>query len=234
MIVLSSRKPLQQSPLWTTFSLAVPVVLLLLVLTNRELGGFFTPLQIAIATLWAGGLAALLIHGSRRWFAAAVVVPNALLFGMVNPIQRGIKTVTSSTLFEKIQQDRRLLEGKWMVFADDFTASPFVAVGCRTFNGSKQLPDIDNFPLLERHGVDTNVLNNLSYIDAAELPPGQPPKAEQGKYGVFLKISPLDPLVRELGIQYLAFHRLPSEEVRAHLKPLAPGNLSEFYLYEFK
>ena len=121
-----------------------------------------------------------------------------------------------------------------MVFEEEGTASPFNAVGCRLFSGSKYLPDIDHFAQIRAHGLDLNILNNLGYISTLELPPGQPPKAEQGKYGVFLKVSPLDPLVRELGIQYLAFHHPPSEAVLAHLKPLAPGNLSEFYLYEFK
>ena len=232
MLVLSSRQGHKRFRLDAKMVILLPVALFIVVLANHEVRGYFTIYQVAISALWTGVLAALLWDGRKFLFAAVLIIPHVFLFGLINPVQRGINTITASTLFEVVQNDRRLLQGKWLIFQDEFPSSIFIAAGCDVYNGSKYLPDIDHFPLLASRGVDTKILNNLGYLDIQELEPGQPPKATRGPFGVILGLSPLDPLVKELGIRYMAFHKRPSEAVRAYLKPLREGNISEFWLYE--
>jgi hypothetical protein len=232
MTVLSSPGQWRRPGLDVKASIVLPVVSLILILTNQSLSGFFSTWQVVFSGLWMSILAVLLWDGRKKLFGAAVLVPSVFFFGLINPIQRGIDPITSSTLFQIVHSDKRLLNGKWMIFPDTLPASIFIAVGCDVFNGSKYLPDIDHFPLYAAHGLDTRTFNNLGYVNVVELAPGKPPAVTGVPTVVTLAISPLDPLVKDLGIRYMAFHKRPSAEIRAHLKPIGDGNFSEFWLYE--
>ena len=232
MTVLSSPGPLKRPGLDVKAAIVLPAVSIILILTNQSVGGYFSTWEVVLSSLWTSILAVLLWDGRKRLFAAAILIPSIFFFGLINPVQRGIDPITSSTLFQIVHSDKRLLNGKWMIFPDIFPASIFIAVGCDVFNGSKYLPDIDHFPLYAAHGLDTRILNNLGYVDVLELAPGEPPTVKRSPFGVTLAISPLDSLVKDLGIRYMAFHKRPSAEIRAHLKPIGSGNFSEFWLYE--
>ena len=234
VVVLSAPVPLRRYGFWVKAAIMFFAACGLFFLANHDVRNYFAVSEVLICAVWAGIAAALLWDGRKVWFAAAVVIPNFLLFALVNPVQRGIDTITASTLFQVVRKDPKLLHGKWLIFPDKFPASVFTAVGCDVFNGSKYLPDIDHFPLYAAHGLDTNVLNNLGYVDIEQLDPGQPPTVRKGPYGVVMGLSPLDPLIKELGIRYVAFHKRPAAAVLEHFRPLVNGNVSEFWLYEIK
>jgi len=186
-----------------------------------------------IATAWVALLAALLLDGRKLGFALAAIVPNLVLFGMFNPLQRGMGVVTNSALFQLVHREPRLLGGKWLVFSEKLPASLFSAVGCDLYDAVRYLPDIDHFALLRARGVDVKPLNNLGYFDARALPEGERAWARVNDVGtVELGVNPMDPLVKELGIQYVAFEKRPGAGVEEKLKSL--GSASGFWLYELR
>ena len=196
--------------LWKTV-VTVAGTAVLLNLANAQVRHYFSENEVLLATLWAGAAAALLWDNRQRMFAAVIVIPNVLLFGLINPVERGIDTVTRSTLFEVVHNNGQLLHGKWLIFSAGFPASIFTAVGCDVYNGSKYLPDVDHFPLLAKHGLDTRILNNLGYIDIEQLQPGQRPTARRGPFGVVMGLSPLDPLLKEMEFVislFISAHRM--------------------------
>lgn len=146
-------------------------------------------------------------------------------------MQPGIDAITAFALFEVVQNDRPLLHGKWLIFQDKFPSSIFIAAGCDVYNGSEYLPDIDH-PLtciLRRRYKN---LKQPWLFGHTGVRARQPPKAARGPFGAILGLGSLDPLVKELSIRYMAFHKRNSEAVRAHLKPLREGDISQFWLYE--
>ena len=233
-LVLSSAGQSRRFGLDSKFLIMLPAFMLTLVLANQRINNYFNAYELILGGLWAGVAAALLWDGRRMLFSAAVVVPNLLLFSLINPVQHGIDVITSSTIFPLVQNDKRLLHGKWLIFPDMFPASIFTAAGCDVYSGQKYLPDVDHFALIKSHVLNGQLINNSGYLDIEELKPGQQPFMKQGPYGMIMSISPLDPLVKQLGIRYMAFHKRPSEEVLARLKPLVNGQVSEFWIYEFR
>ncbi len=195
--------------------LAVPIMFALLFLANRNVGGYFHFSELLLGTAWAALAIGLLLDGRRWAFSAVVVIPNILLFGLINPIQRGIDPVTTSPLFEIVHKNPKLLDGKWMVFPNGFPASIFTAVGCDVLNGMRYLPDLRKFPVLAAHGVDTKPFNNLGYVDGRSVGAGPtfPQPKAVSKYGPLLSVDPMDPLLKELGIRYVAFHEHPSTDM---------------------
>jgi hypothetical protein len=234
MLFLNAPVVRGRHALGTKLILTTPVVFVLLFLANRNVHSYFHLSELLLGTVWASLAVAFLLEGRRWAFAAAVVVPNVILFGLINPVQRGIDPITKSTLFEVVQQNPRLRHGKWMIFGKGFPPSIFTAVGCDVYNSMRYLPDLRQFPLLADHGVDTEPFNNLGYVDVVQLERGQRPRAALGKYGPILSVDPLDPLLKELGIRYVAFHEHPPADMLKHLKPLIDGTVSEFWIYELE
>jgi hypothetical protein len=234
MLFLSAPAGRRRFTLGAKFLFTAPVVFALLYVANQNIHAYFHLSELLLGTLWATLAIAFLLDGRRWAFAAAVVIPNVLLFGLINPIQRGIEPITKSPLFELIQQNPNLRQGKWMIFGGDFPPSIFTAAGCDVYNAMRYLPDLRHFPLLQAHGVDTRPLNNLGYLDIVQLEPGQRPQTRTSKVGTVLSVDPMDPLVKELGIRYVAFHERPTAEMLTHLKPLIEGTVSEFWVYELQ
>lgn len=235
MLVLSAPDHKRRFSASTLWIIALLVMAICLFAANRRINGYFGLGEVLLAALWAGTLIALLLDARRLAFAAAAILPGVLLFGAVNPLERGMATITESPLFELVHREPRLLEGKWLVYGDGFPPAIFTAAGCDVYNGMRYIPDLDLLPALERHGVDSRIFrDNLGYVAIAWLKPGEHARADLGEYGPTLSVSPVDPLLKDLGIRYVAFHKHPSDDVLAHLKPLVNGSVSEFWLYELK
>ena len=228
-LVLSASRPGPRIGFVWKLAACTPVAWLGLGAANH----YFSSTEVGIAAAWLALLAALLLDGRKLAFAAAVIVPNVVLFGMFNPLQRGIGAVTNSALFQKVHSEPRLLQGKWLVFTQRLPASLFSAVGCDLYNGVRYLPDIDHFALLQRRGVDVKALNNLGYFEARALPAGESPRASVDDLGVVhFDLDPLDPLVKELGITNLAFEKRPEAAVEGRLNVL--GSAGGFWLYALR
>jgi hypothetical protein len=208
-------------------------------LTNRHVEHFFKNGQVFFAALIITVLVWLMISGHNRLLALALVIPQAIAFGTVNPLHRGLDVITSSKFYAFVQHHPDLRKGEWLVFTDpswgfpSSAASSFIAAtGCRVYTTSTYLPNIDAFPLFAANQFDMDIANQLGYTTATALPPGS--KASIGLIGaaqVVYRFSPSDPLLRQLGITYIAFDHKPAPAIASGLLPLADKEVDGLWLY---
>jgi hypothetical protein len=206
----------------------------ILVLTNNILGGFYSYAAIAFSAAFAALLIVLMVESRKVLLAAALIIPQAVLFGAVNPVQHGLGVILDSSLYKFVRQHQELLAGKWMVFSDSVVPSGFLAAtGADVYTGMHFLPDIDHLSLFASKGLDTQIFNNGTYLVAHPLYTNERSSFQriQGDL-VRWNISPLNPLLKQLGIQYLAFNQKPPEEIGAHLVPITSTEIDNLWLYK--
>jgi hypothetical protein len=215
---------------------AIAAFFLLLAITNARLGHFFTTGQVLFGGVLAAIPVTLLLMGRRRLLALAVVVPNVLAFGSVNPVQRGLTAITSSELFRFIQGNPSFKNGRWMVFSDAAVSSGFLAAtGCNVYTGTHYLPDIDHFQFFAAGGLDLSVLNRLGYLNAHLRSTDEPPRVLLWQpIIVRWDVSPSDPILRTLDIRYVAFASKPPASAVTDLTPLSPYAIDGFWLYRYR
>ncbi len=200
---------------------------------NVYLSHYFSAPELAIVALFLGVLSILWINGRWRAFSLLLIIPHAVAYGTVNPVERGLPMFTESAFHQFVQSHRELLDGKWLVYSGTVVRSGFVAAaGCQVYTGTRYLPDIDHFSLLAASGLDVNLFNRLGYLNAKPTPPGIPAHFEPNPtIVVTLSVAPNDPLLRQLGIRYVAFDQEPTANLLEGLTPLHPGPLDGLWLY---
>jgi hypothetical protein len=209
------------------------VFLFVLAAANRNLGSYFSPLAIVASSAAGTILVMLILAGRKLALALALILPQAIAFGSVNPIEHGLQVFTSSVLYKFVQSRPRLLKGKWIVFADSFIRSGFVgAVGCDVYTGMRFLPDLDHSSLFAARALNPEILNRLGYLVARPVGQEETAAFKLRVEGVVeWDVSPTDPLLRELGIKYAAFDQEPTPAVSSNLIALADGPIDGFWLY---
>ena len=210
-------------------------------ITNRHLDQFFLKSQVFAAALFITLLVWLLLTGRKRLLALALVLPQAIAFGTVNPLHRGLDVITSSEFYAFVQHHPDLRNGEWMVFTDpnwgdrfdpNAASSLIAATGCHVYTTSTYLPNVDAFPLLSASHLNMEIANRLGYTTAVALPPGAKPSLELvGPAQILYSLSPSDPLLRQLGITYVAFDRKPAPAMTAGLVPIADKEVDGLWLY---
>jgi len=225
---------------WRRFAagtvLASVAMLLILRATNEKLGFFFARSEVVFAALAAGLLIVLMVTGRKSAFALWLVLPQAVVFSVVNPVQRGLPVFTSSQLLAFVRQHPELREGKWMVFSDSVVSSGFlVATGCEVYTGTRYLPDIDHFGLFAANHYDMERLNRGGYLTAHLRLAGEPAQMQLPNHSVMQwDVMPSDPIVKQLGIRYVAFDQSRAPLAGSELIALAPAAVDGFWLYRLR
>ncbi len=148
---------------------------LLLRTTNAHLDSYFSKSVVIGSALIAAAFVILLVTGRKRLLALGLVASQALMFGTVNPLERGIGVFTDSTMRSFIKANPNLLNGKWMVFSGSIVASGYLdAEGCDVYTGERYVPDIDHFALFASRRLDVDTFNRLGFLvalpQASQLP----------------------------------------------------------------
>lgn len=210
-------------------------VSLVLFLTNESLIRFLPIREVMLIAVFTTVLLVLLLEGRKKLLAAALVIPSALVFGGVNPIERGVKVFESSSLYRFLHQNRDYLNSQWMVFTpagDLHSAEFFIGVGGQVYNGLHYLPDVDHFDLFREFGYNAQLLNSAANLIVKPIPAGTQPSLQNGDFGILVwNVSPSDPILKQLGIRYVAFSEKPSPAVLPGLIPLNTTPLDNFWLY---
>ncbi len=227
------RSPLLQKAALPASAAILVIMLLVLRWTNVKLNGYF-PLD---AFLIAASAVAVLFYGFvRAWqkpLAFLLVVPQALILGQANPVERGLKSISGSELFRYVQAHPEVKHGKWIVFSSQFEISGLLsAAGCDVYTGVHYIPDIDHFAIFARHGLDVSKLNRAGFFMASALPPGRPtalrvPAVNQVDWDV----SAHDPILEEIGIRYFLFDKQPAADEIAGLRLISFAPINGFWIY---
>lgn len=224
---------------WLRATLAIAgfaFILLLLRAVDTNLDYFFSLPEVLLAAVMATGLLYLFLV--RRWwaFAGLLIVPQAIMFGRVNPVERGLSVFIDSDLRKFIRQNPALLRGEWLVFSDSVVnAGFFAATGAEVYGSNHYLPDIDHFPVFAADHFDLDILNRDGYLDAHLRRPAEPMKVENPAPAILqLDVRPDDPILKQLGIRFVAFDFIPDESALRGLRPLCPGPVDGYWLYELR
>ncbi len=158
------------------------------------------------------------------------------MFGRVNPIERGLSVYVDSDLRKFIDQNPALLRGEWLVFSDSVVnAGFFAATGAHVYGGTHYLPDIDHFSLFADHHFNLDILNRDGYLDAHLRRPNEPVRVElPAAVVVQLDVRPGDPILKELGVRYVAFDFLPDNNALKDLRALCAEPVDGYWLYELR
>ncbi len=197
---------------------------------------FFSTRDIFWGSVALAVAVTLMIASRHRVLAIALVGSHALFFGAINPVQRGVHVFTQSALFRFVHSDPALTRDRWIIYTDQPTLSGlFAGVGCEIYTGTRYLPDIDHFSLFKQRGLDLEGFNRLGYLLVT-----LPDEDRQTKLHLInpvivdWKVSPLDPLLKQIGIRYVAFDAIseppPPWAARGLIK-LADHPVDGFWLY---
>ncbi len=171
-----------------------------------------------------------------RAFAFALLIPQVIAFGAVNPVQRGLPMFVDSDLRRFVGARPELLSGKWIVFSDSVVTSGFVAAtGCDVYTGLHHIPDVDHFPLFAANHLDLEILNRAGYLSAHMRDPDEPMSLKLRTVGfVEWDLSPADHILKQIGIKYVAFDFQPPPIWERYLTALSAGPVDGLWLYKLR
>lgn len=119
----------------------------------------------------------------RRWFPLVFSLIAIASNSAINPIMTGLAPLTHSRAFlETDAVRRRDPAAKWIVYEDRILAQLVKATGANVFNGTKILPDLQFFSLLDPGGALASIYNRYANI-VCELP-------QQRGQGTFELVAP--------------------------------------------
>ena len=209
------------------------LVALLLILTDQVFGWFYSWQQLLFAITLTTLLISLIMHGSRRVLPFLIVIPSVFAFGMVNPVEHGLGVITSSNMYRFVRTNQDFLASKWLVFSDSLWIPGFLtAMGCQVYDGLHYLPDVDHFWLFAARGLDVKAFNQDGYLLAHPIGPNEKTTVQVvGPGWTRWNVSPSDPLLKKLGIKYVAFDRKPADNLVVQLAPLSIRPIDNYWLY---
>jgi hypothetical protein len=204
-----------------------------LLAANAGIHWFFSWREVLVSASLGTLLILLLLYGPRYEFAVMVILLQAAVFGTVNPVERGLGVITSSNLAAFVQDHPELRKDRWLVYSDTLAPSGFLtALGCDVYTRYRYLPDVDHFALFAARGLDTDMINRGGYFTAHLTGAGAPSRFELiNSYIMRWNVEVTDPLIKELGIRYIAFDQKPPPEATAHLMPLSVTPVGKLWLY---
>ena len=209
---------------------------IVLELTNYAFASYFTWQEVLVGVIAATAFVSMVLFHRPIALAVTLVASQALVFGSVNPVQRGLAPITESPLFRFVSGRPDLKQARWMVYSEQFINSGFLAAtGADVYTGIIYLPDIDHFALLRSNGLNVEAFNRDGLRLARALPAGVKSFADvPGPAEVMWNVSPSDPILRQLGIRYFAFDKQPPSAVLSQLIPLSDHPVSTFWLYRLR
>ena len=233
LVVSRIRRPLLQRAALPASVLILAIMLLVLHWTNIKLNGYFPLDALLIAASAVAVLSYVFFRAWHKALAFLLVVPQALILGQANPVERGLKSITQSQLFQYVQAHPDAKQGKWIVFSSEVEISSLLsAAGCDVYTGLHYIPDTDHFAVFARHGIDVSKLNRAGLFIAHALPPGRATRVRvPAVYQVDWDVSATDPILNEIGIQYFLFDKQPSADETAGLRMISSVPINGFWLY---
>jgi hypothetical protein len=194
---------------------------------------FFTSFEIAAVAAYAAFLIACLRNSWKRLLATALLLPAAAATALVNPVDRGLDVILKSSLSATIERHPEWRTGRWLVFSSWVALPGFIsATGLDLVNGLKIIPALDELALFDPAKEYTSVINQSCYL-VVQVQMEGPSQFESPHSGfVVWKVNPLDPKLKKIGINYLAFDSPPDPSIRQKLRPLFEEKSNGIWAYE--
>lgn len=203
-------------------------------LTNLSLDGFLTAEQLLVAALYFTIVTVALLERRVASLAALLIVPQVIVFGLVNPLDRGLQVVESAPLFQFVHSRPELLRERWLVYSDAVPDSGFLSsVGCDVLTGIRYLPELKGLSTFLPPGMEPSVLNRSGVFVARPDYRSDAARFELVAHHTLIwHVNPLDARLKQLGVRYAAFVAPPPPQVASRLRQLSPTPVSGYWLYE--
>ena len=156
----------------STFKLSVAAVMLAAVLVhslyfNAVTDGFASWVHILVVSAFAAGAAFLFVSRKSILFAALVLVPNIAVYGMVNPVNLGLKQILNHPVYESINKVVAREPGaRWVFYGVyPFNMANFAySTGAKVFNGFKHVPDLAQMKEFSTEQKEVEIYNRSGNI----------------------------------------------------------------------
>ncbi len=234
-----NRIPGQPRSLRQSLLLAAGVVTIVypaFLLINVSLANYLTRAQVILAAAYFTLAVVALVENRFKLLAASLILPQLAVFGLVNPIERGLAPIESSMLFRFMRNHPELLRSRWLVYSSSAWHSGFVsAVGCEVMTGVRYVPDLEALRVFDPAGAQATIINRSGHLLAEPIFDERPASfALPMATDVTWNVSPLDPRLRRIRVRYAAFLAQPPLPIAARLRALSPTPVSGFWLYELR
>ena len=209
---------------WGICAIVALPALLLFSYMNGKLNHFFSIWALGFASIYLSLLVLFLARRRLKIFALILLVPLVLANGLINPVDRGLEVITSSSLFKALQNDESLRLGKWLIYAP-WADEPAVlsATGIDVLDTLKIVPERARLAPFDPENRYQEVINRSCYLMALPLG-GEEASSFQtaGPGNVLWKVNPSDSRLNRIGVRHVAFAYEPPP---ARLSPLLAPRL---------
>jgi hypothetical protein len=211
--------------------------------TNRHLADFLTSGELLEASGYTAIMAVAVLENRLGVVAAGVVLPLIMTVGLVNPMDRGLRAIESTALFQFMRSHPDLLAHRWIVYSarpigGDALASVsrlglFSAVGCQVMTGLKYVPDLRALRAFDPDGSQQELINRSVWLIAEPEFSGRRAAFQQVRSDmILLTVSPLDPALKQAGVRYAALPQPPPPEIAAQMRALSGNPIDGYWLYQ--
>lgn len=228
----TARSSLRNS--WLLGLGAAFIALLLFSVSNSKLDHFFSIWAIGFGSIYLSLLVLFLAHRRLKIFSLVLLLPLIFANGLINPVDRGLEVVTSSSLFKAVQNDENLRRGKWLIYAP-WADEPAVlaATGIDVLGTLKIIPERTRLAPFDPENRYQEVINRSGYLMALPLSGDEASSFETvGLANVLWKVNPLDPRLHSIGVRHVAFaYQPPAPRLRQLLAPRLEATLPGLSVY---
>lgn len=202
---------------------------------RQATGGFFALIPLAICAIWIALLAASLWLARARVFAVLLLPPLVAVYGLVNPVARGLEPITESRLYSTVRSmAQREPRAVWAASDRVNLAEYLMSAGAVVANGTKFIPPVEQMALFDAGGQQRFIYNRYAHAYMESEGEDVEPYFElrlQDQYVLHLPLRP-EPW-RRLGVRYLASGiPLPPSALAAHARLLHELPESKVWIYD--
>jgi hypothetical protein len=231
------RSPMAKGD-WLRGLAAAGILIALFPWMNRSLNHFFPTWAIVAAIAYVLLLTLILLYANKKAFAVCLLVPLILANGLINPLDRGLDVITSSSLFKAVHGDRPdWREGKWLIYSP-WADQPglLAATGIDVVDCLKIVPDRERMALFDPDGRYSEVINRSSYFFAIPARPEESSSFHSPSTGNILwRVNPLDSRLKEIGVNRVAFaYHPPLSTFNRQLAPFLEVSLPGLQVYHLR
>ncbi len=205
---------------------------------NAENKNFLSDKQIFGISFAVSVLSALILAHARFLFSTIIVGLVLWSNFMINPIAKGMPAMTDKDLMRNITEIRaKDPDAKWIAYGSNILANYLIATGVNVINGTKFIPDMDMYKVLDPDGSHKKVYNRFAHVHCLPFNPDSKNPDDMkwiidNEDAFTLCIPPRSKGLRDIGVKYIMSNRTLWKEDLEYWDPLYEDAVNGMYLFK--
>lgn len=193
--------------------------------TEQVFGDFFNLGQYCFGLLTLLLLGLPIVYKNRVLFSINVVLLCLFSNISVNPIHSGLAPLLRNRVTDAVRLVvRESMDSKWLVFGDFVLPSLFKAAGAPVVSGSKYVPDLDMWRVIDSSGRFLPLYNRYAHFQFQPAKEGSPPEIELMQEDlVIVRIAPCSPELEKINANVLVLPRSVRDRDLSCLRKIPTG-----------